>query len=117
MSKHKKTNHDLMIDEEVIDVEFNDLFNNGDYDLEDISETDDILETEETEETIKVFVVVKDCERLNVRKFPNTNADILEVVIVGEELELIDDSIDGWTQVITSKNINGFVMSNYIKEI
>ena len=38
MSKHKKTNHDLMIDEEVIDVEFNDLFNNGDYDLEEVSE-------------------------------------------------------------------------------
>ena len=101
MSKHKRTNHNLL------EVEFNNIFENDDYELEEIPKI----------EKPSVFVEVKDCERLNVRKFPNTNADILQVVTVGEELKLIDNSVDGWFQIVTSKNINGFVMSNYIKEI
>ena len=73
---------------------------------------------EAVEEAVPATVgVVYKCEKLNLRKKPTKDSDILTVVTADTELEIIDiDKSSGkdWYKVQTEDGLIGFCMKNYI---
>ena len=61
---------------------------------------------------------VANCERLNLRKEPNTNCDIVDVLEKGTEMTILSDDIltpIGWYKV-TVNGVGGFVMRKFIEK-
>jgi uncharacterized protein YgiM (DUF1202 family) len=58
---------------------------------------------------------VYNCSRLNIRKEPSLDANVLCIVSEGDTL-MIEDDRDGWSHVYTSAGIEGYAISNYIEE-
>lgn len=59
---------------------------------------------------------VANCERLNLRKEPNTNCDIVDVLEKGTDLIISPDEAPmGWYKV-TVNGVGGFVMSKFIEK-
>lgn len=83
------------------------------------TETEEVEEVENAEvvnEEIKpVIGVVLNCPKLNIRKEPNTNADVVFVADNSTEL-VIDEftSTEDWFSVCTDNGIEGFCMKKYI---
>ena len=73
--------------------------------------------TEEKKEGSTSLGVVIDCSKLNIRKKPNKESEIVSIVDSGSNLKVIDpDKHQGeWYKVTTSKGVNGFCMRKYVE--
>lgn len=70
--------------------------------------------SEEVKETKQRIGIVSNCERLNVRKNPEKDADVLCVLEVGSEVMVTDD-ISEFYKVITGAGIEGYCIKQFIK--
>lgn len=58
---------------------------------------------------------VTDCIKLNIRKEPSLQADILCEVPVASKLAIdVEHSNDEWFSVVTESGVNGFCMAKYV---
>ena len=68
------------------------------------------------EETVPTIGVVTGCSKLNVRKKPNINSDVIVVVNAGSELTIdVDKSHGEWYKVTDQNNNVGYCMKKYVK--
>lgn len=59
--------------------------------------------------------VVTDCFRLNVRKEPNKNADVVTIVDIAAQLKVDEKkSTDNWYYILDSHGNSGYCMKQYI---
>lgn len=67
-------------------------------------------------ETPAVIVgVVSDCKKLNIRKAPNKDADVVCVVTEDTELTIAPHSVDKpWYRVTTTDGVKGFCMREFV---
>ena len=80
-------------------------------------------ETPEVTEDVKKenkIGVVSNCSKLNVRKKPVTNAKVLTILDMGNEVEIVEDeSTEDFYRVVVTKipekPLKGFCMKEYIK--
>ena len=75
------------------------------------------VEEVKVEETnTKKFVVVT-TDRLNVRKGPSKDTEVLNIVSKDEKLLINDPKlIEGFYSITTSSGIKGYVMKEFVKE-
>ena len=75
------------------------------------------VEEAPVEETnTKKFVVVT-TDRLNVRKGPSKDTEVLNIVSKDEKLLINDPKlIEGFYSITTSSGIKGYVMKEFVKE-
>lgn len=67
---------------------------------------------------VNVVGVVSDCKKLNIRKAPNKNADVIKIVAVDEELTIAGHSLGKpWYRVTTADGTKGFCMCEYINVV
>lgn len=79
-----------------------------------IADVESVIE-EETDEVEPVYGRVVDCSRLNVRKKPTVNAEVLETVRKDSELVLdLIKSNEKWYKVTTISGVEGYCMKQYI---
>ena len=85
-------------------------------DLEQKNETVKNTDAESEKDPVKGIVV--NCEKLNVRAKPNKNSEVLTIIKKGDEVRIIDDSVEGWLNVSIDLRTEGFVgycMKDYIE--
>ena len=79
-----------------------------------------------TEKTGPLKAIVVKCKRLNVRKTPGKNSEILCVIDEGTIVEIDQtpsdpdfDDFDDWAHVIVrlERDVIGYVMGEYLKEV
>lgn len=76
--------------------------------------------TEKEENKPAVYTIAKagtvtNCHRLNIRKEPNKDSEILKVIFKGDDVEIVDESTpDGWLSVVLSDGTKGYTMKDYI---
>ena len=59
--------------------------------------------------------VVTNCHRLNIRKEPSLNAEILRAISKGDVVGILDgQEANGWLPVILSDGTKGYTMKDYI---
>lgn len=58
---------------------------------------------------------VVNCQRLNVRKKSTTLSSILGILRVGDVV-VVKETEEDWTKVTTSSDLDGYVMTKYLKE-
>lgn len=76
---------------------------------------EDVEVVEETvPESVPQIGVVCNCQKLNVRKKPDTDAKVACIINADEEVEIIDDSNKDFYEVKANK-VKGFCMKKYIK--
>lgn len=78
--------------------------------------TVDVTEEVVTEpENKPVYAYVDNCEKLNIRKNPNKNADVRCVIPAKTEvtIDLAKSTVD-WYSVCTASGIEGFCMKNFL---
>lgn len=63
----------------------------------------------------KLFGIVHDCFRLNVRKEPSLASDILSVVPEGTKVELCNGFSDAAWYKVTIDGREGFALKQYVK--
>ena len=64
---------------------------------------------------VNIVGVVSGCKRLNIRKAPNKDSDVVEVVHAGTELTIAQHSLDKpWYRVTTSDGVKGFCMREFV---
>lgn len=80
--------------------------------IEAVEET--VAETVEVAEPKPVICVINNCEKLNIRKNPNTSAAILCVATPTSKLEIIAEVSDDWVNVVTETGVEGFCMKKYL---
>lgn len=84
------------------------IFETEDWNSED-------TETASCDPEPKCVGIVKDCARLNVRREPNMESDVLITIAVGDEIEVFQDkSNTEWYAVCTAAGIEGFCMRNFV---
>lgn len=59
--------------------------------------------------------MVSNCPKLNVRKNPDTSADIITTIVRGIDVEIIDRSNDKFYQIKLPDGRSGYCMKEYIK--
>lgn len=65
--------------------------------------------------TALAFGIVSDCEKLNIRKVPTRNSQIVTIVPVNTELMVdLANSTSDWYSICTSSGIEGFCMKQYV---
>ncbi len=76
----------------------------------------EIPEDIRVEEVVEDIIgVVTDCLKLNIRKEPNKDSDVLVVVTCLDELKIDPDaSTDDWYAVCTASGIEGFCMKKFV---
>lgn len=73
-------------------------------------------EVAESVEATKPVGVVVGCEKLNVRKEPSINSDVVFQFPCNMEVEIfIDKSTEDWFYVCNAAGIEGFCMKKYIE--
>ena len=78
------------------------------------NESAEVTESVSVEETNPVGVVVG-CEKLNVRKEPSINSEVVFQFPCNMEVEIfIDKSTEDWFYVCNAAGIEGFCMKKYI---
>ncbi len=84
--------------------------------LVDSTEIAEDIRVEENEEAVEdVIGVVTDCLKLNIRKEPNKDSDVVVVVTCLDELKIDpDNSTDEWYAVCTVTGIEGFCMKKFV---
>ena len=92
----------------------NEQQSNGDVNSEDTQlDNDNQQNPEPPAEPIEGYVT--DCLKLNIRKEPSLNADILCEVPVNAKLAIAPDtSSEEWLSVVTETGVNGFCMAKYV---
>lgn len=84
--------------------------------IEEVKETEEIKATEEKEKIMKrLFGIVTDCKKLNIRKEPSRSSEKVSVEDVGSEL-LIETDFDNenWYKVSTASGIDGYCMKEFV---
>lgn len=78
-------------------------------------EVEDLIETEEKEETLVGFVF--GCDELNVRKAPVKDPKNIACTVRKDSLLVIDskESTNEWYSVITESGIKGYCMKKYVR--
>lgn len=67
------------------------------------------------EEPKPVFGVVSDCAKLNIRKSPSPNGNVICTVNENTKLMIIlEESTAEWYKVCNSAGLNGFCMKKYV---
>ena len=67
------------------------------------------------EEPKPVFGVVSDCAKLNIRKSPSPNGNVICTVNENTKLMIIlEESTTEWYKVCNSAGLNGFCMKKYV---
>jgi hypothetical protein len=79
-----------------------------------VSETLKGVEEQEHQRPMPVIVNVP---RLNVRKNPSLKSEVLCIVTEDAILRVIGLAPDNWLYISTDKNIEGYVMSEFVKEV
>lgn len=79
----------------------------------------EVIETPEAvvepEVVVKAFGEVTNCTKLNIRKNPTTDADVLCVVEKGTKLVIdTDKSNNKWYAVETGSGVKGFAMKDFV---
>ena len=85
--------------------------------VEEIKEEikEEIVAPVEENNTKKFVVVITD--RLNVRKGPSKDTEVLNIVSKDEKLLINDPKlIEGFYSITTSSGIKGYVMKEFVKE-
>lgn len=84
--------------------------------LVDSTEIAEDIRVEENEEAVKEIIgVVTDCLKLNIRKEPNKDSDVVVIVTCFDELKIDPDaSTDDWYAVCTVTGIEGFCMKKFV---
>ena len=104
MSKHTNYNKPETIKEENVETKIN---NNS---VEDIT-PDSVTPTDAK---TKQKALVANCKRLNVRKKPDMNSDVLEIIVENDEVEIEELNNSDFYKVITSSGVSGFCVKKYI---
>ena len=106
-------NHMYDADEKIEpEVEVND----GELEEEEAVNVEELLETEDAVEEETVVGVVIGCEKLNIRKEPAINSDVLCIVPVNTVLVIdVNESTNEWYSVITESGCNGYCMKKYVR--
>ena len=69
-----------------------------------------------TPATSWVFGNVANCEKLNIRKVPSRNGEIITVIPAGTEVMIsMTNSTSEWYNICTCSGIEGFCMKQYIQ--
>ena len=102
--------------EEVIEETKEDISESA-VEEEVVEETkEDISESAVEEEVVEtLYGIIKDCSKLNIRKKPNTSADVVCIVNEGTEVKINTDGVDGWYGVCTANGIEGYCMSKFVE--
>lgn len=114
MSKHNHNNHPEQNEEVVATAPVvEEIVEETEIVEESVAVEEPVIEEEKAPET--VTGVVTDCVKLNIRKKPNINAEVLcEVVALSELVINLDKSNDNWLSVCTESGVNGFCMKKYV---
>lgn len=108
MSKHTNYNKPETIKEENVETKIDK------NPVEDVT-PDSVIPTEETANTkTKQKALVVNCKRLNVRKKPDMNSDVLEIIVENDEVEIEELNDSDFYKVITSSGVSGFCVKKYI---
>ena len=90
--------------------------NDSELEEEEAVNVEELLETEDAVEEETVVGVVIGCEKLNIRKEPAINSDVLCTVPVNAVLVIdVNESTNEWYSVITESGCNGYCMKKYVK--
>jgi uncharacterized protein YgiM (DUF1202 family) len=83
---------------------------------EDPTEIKMVVETVETVTLPKIVTgVVANCQKLNIRMEPNTDAEIVTVLNAGTEIEInVDESNDKWFSICTVSGVKGYCMRKFV---
>ena len=75
-----------------------------------------VEEKKEEKSSVSIGIVV-DCAKLNIRKAPKKESEIVAIVDAGAELKVIDEDkhAGDWYKVITDNKVSGFCMKKYVK--
>ena len=84
-----------------------------------LNDGNDIAEdavVEESEEAVEDIIgVVTDCLKLNIRKEPDKDSDVVVIVTCLDELKIdLNNSTDDWYAVCTVAGIEGFCMKKFV---
>ena len=74
---------------------------------------DETTDVEDEAVVTPTIGIVCNCERLNVRKQPSTDSNILCVINEGDELQVVAENGE-WVNVCTSAGIEGYCMSKFV---
>lgn len=94
----------------------------GEGETQNLEEHDvaEVVETqsppEETSSPVLNYIVAN-CKKLNIRKKPYKDSDIVSVLPVGTTLTVNAASDTGWARVHLSDGTKGYAMLEFIKEI
>lgn len=81
--------------------------------ISDDSESTDMEITSKNKK--EVVGVVTNCDRLNIRKFPKPNAEILcDVAALSNLLIDLNNSTNEWLSVCTETGIEGYCMKKFV---
>lgn len=70
---------------------------------------------EEVEPKVDPVYMINNCKKLNIRKKPNKNSDVLGVVTAVNTLTIEEiKSKPEWVKVITDSGIEGYCMKQYV---
>lgn len=81
-----------------------------------------VIETEVTPKEIKQktakFAVIVNAKRVNMRKDPNKEAEIIKVLDQGTKVMILDTSVyaGSWWKISVPSGHIGYMMSKYLKE-
>lgn len=86
-------------------------------DLTEPATEENVVETTKNDVESVTKGVVVDCSKLNIRKAPKMDADIVAIIDAGATLTIIDEGKHAgeWYKVVTDKKVNGFCMKKYVK--
>ena len=86
-----------------------------------VEETVEEVTEEAVEETVEetseedVILGLVTCTKLNVRKLPNPNGQVLCVITEGTEVQIdLDKSTIDWFKVCTNAGVSGYCMKKFI---
>lgn len=105
MSKKRENRQEnLYVDETV----------NNNESMESIEEIEQSISMTDTFDSLnkKGFII---CKKLNMRKRPSKEAEVLKILEGETEVEILDDTDNGWYKVCVGENERGFCMKEFIR--
>jgi hypothetical protein len=82
-----------------------------------VNQTEQLVESSNTNtknEEIKIFGTVESCWQLRVRKEPNEEADVIEIIPCGTVVELLNDNIINGFYSVRTETGDGYCMTDFI---
>ena len=110
----KKKSYNRMYNETIADhVDSRDL--NPIEPVDEPAMEPEVEHVEETKAPTYVAGKVVECTSLNVREHPMRTADVLTILMAGDEIQVnVDEHLDEWYHVYTASGLDGFCMKRYI---